>query len=307
MKMSTPISLIVFLRKKMMNGLPHDIVKDLQETLGLQVLESQFLSGGCINPAVKLVCAQQTYFLKWNDAQAFPHMFEKEKQGLTLLADTKTVRIPHVIMAGQVNGTAYLLLEFIAKGYGNDVAWATFGSQLAHMHQHSHLQFGLDTDNYIGSLPQCNTRHVQWSDFFIQERLMPLVKRGRDQGKIPTEIQMQFEKLYKILPDLIPENEKPSLLHGDLWSGNVLMCAHQQPCIFDPAVYYGHREAELAYTHLFDRFPPSFYHAYEEAFPLEKEAGQRIDLFNLYPLLVHVNLFGGGYISQVRQILATYL
>ncbi len=287
----------------MSNEALHDIVKDLQEKQGIRVEGFQFVSGGCINSTVKLTCGVKNYFLKWNDGNRYPAMFQTEKMGLELLASTKTIKIPQVMALGEAAGQSYLMLEYIKTSDRSDVAWEKFGGQLAYMHQHSHEKFGLEIDNYIGSLKQSNRQHSNWIDFFCAERLEAQVKLGKDTGKVRQEIARGFKILYKRLPDLIPEQKEPALLHGDLWGGNLLMDERGETFIFDPAVYYGHREAELAYTRLFDRFPDSFYRGYEEVYPLEKGWQQRADLFNLYPLLVHVNLFGGGYLSQVQSIL----
>lgn len=290
-----------------MMSLPASLKSELERLFDFRMTDTSFLSGGCINPSVRLDTSQGPFFLKWNDAARFPAMFEKEALGLQALANSQTLKIPQVIGTGEVEGTSYLLLEFLEKTVGTSKSWHQLGHQLAAMHQHTSGQFGWDSDNYIGSLPQYNAKHESWISFFRAERLMPQVALGAQKGLIRADVQKQFDLLCQKLPELMPSATKPSLLHGDLWSGNVLMTLHDTPCLVDPAVYYGHREAELAFTQLFGGFPNSFYDAYQEAYPLENGYRQRVDLFNLYPLLVHLNLFGEGYLWDIKSILQTYL
>lgn len=179
--------------------------------------------------------------------------------------------------------------------------WKTLGEQLAQLHHHSHKSFGLDHNNYIGSLVQLNEPLSSWIEFFIHRRLEPQLRLLNP----PPRVIKQFEQLYAKLPQLMPD-EKPALLHGDLWSGNLITNAHGLPCLIDPAVYFGHREAELALTRLFGGFPNDFYEAYTDTSPLPSGFEDRVDLYNLYPLLVHANLFGGGYTDQALSIVARF-
>ncbi|MFZ1687503.1 MAG: fructosamine kinase family protein, partial [Flavobacteriales bacterium] len=183
---------------------------------------------------------------------------------------------------------------------------------LARLHGHTNSTFGLDPastagrrDNYIGSLKQVNTGQVTWGEFFIHCRLEPQVKMAIDHQRIGMGDVLRFERLYGKLPSLFPI-EPPALLHGDLWSGNFLCDAHHQPVLIDPAVYYGHREMDIAMTKLFGGFEPAFYSAYSDAWAMEIGWEERADLCNLYPLLVHVNLFGGSYAGQVAAILLRF-
>ena len=177
-----------------------------------------------------------------------------------------------------------------------------FGKQLAQLHQNTNTSFGLEESNYIGSLLQQNNLHNNWIDFFINERLKPQIKLARDNGKIDLSTITKFERLYTKLDEIFPE-EPPALLHGDLWSGNFMVDEKGGPVIIDPAVYFGHREMDIAMTKLFGGFNQQLYQSYNEHFPLEKGWEQRVDICNLYPLMVHVNLFGGGYLEQVKSIL----
>ena len=180
------------------------------------------------------------------------------------------------------------------------------GQRLASLHRCSSEFFGLDDDNYIGSLRQYNHPNSNWINFFIEQRLEVQVKLAINKWRCcPHGGQKKFESLYAKLPSLIA-SEKPSLVHGDLWSGNLITDDKGEPCLIDPAVYFGNREADLAMTRLFGGFNDEFYSAYEESFPLPQGSEKRIDLYNLYPLLVHVNLFGGSYVHSVEGILRAF-
>lgn len=259
------------------------------------------VSGGCINSAYQVITSEDSFFLKCNNSELLP-MFDTEEQGLTLLYKDSPIHTPRTFGKGEMDHKSYLLTEWIVKGAPSSQFWKNFGINLASQHRITSNQFGLDHDNFIGSLPQSNLHHDLWADFFIKERLIPQLKLASSKHLIPLEIEKQFEELFKKLDNLIP-NEKPALLHGDLWSGNFMISHKGEASIFDPAVHFGHRETELAFTHLFGGFSPDFYAHYEQAFPLEPGFEERIDIHNLYPLLVHVNLFGISYLSGIRQTL----
>jgi fructosamine-3-kinase len=232
-------------------------------------------------------------------------MFEKEAAGLNLLACTNTIKIPGVIATGNSGEFAYLLLEFIETGLAGRDFWSDFGIKLADLHRNTHEFFGLDYDNYIGSLAQSNSFHTDFISFFITQRIEPQLKKARNIGALSHADTRFFESLFNTLHNIFPI-QKPSLIHGDLWSGNVIVTADGSPCLIDPAVYYGHREADIAMTQLFGGFQHEFYAAYNLAWPMEKGWQNRMDIFNLYPLLVHVNLFGGSYARQVLQIIRQF-
>lgn len=275
----------------------------IQEVFGEELsrpLSIHQVGGGCINQTAYFEFRGQRYFLKWNSQVG--DLFEKEAMGLQLLQNSRTIKVPSVLRHGKIGENDYLCLEYIEKAPARREFWISFGRQLAAMHQQSAEHFGLDHDNHIGRLPQSNQPHIEWVDFFIQERLEPQLLMASQNGLINTAIQSQFESLYLQLSDLIPE-EKPALLHGDLWSGNMMCTTGNVPSIFDPAIYYGHREAELAFTQMFGGYDRLFYQSYQESFPLQPGHEKRVQIFNLYPLLVHVNLFGPSYLSGIRQTL----
>jgi len=291
--------------------IPEELKKAVESLLKIQggslvhILESRSISGGCINEAYSLKTTLGKYFIKFNSATAFPGMFEKEAVGLKLLSDTKSIVVPEVIASGETGKLAFLLLQYIESGTPGGNFWNEFGSKLADLHRNTSEYFGLEHDNYIGSLPQSNTKSSDFFTFFISQRIEPQLKEARNKGAFSQGDTRYFDSLFKTLHNIIPA-EKPALVHGDLWSGNYMVSSNGSPCLIDPAVYFGHREADIAMTQLFGGFKPEFYHSYNQAWPMEKDWQKRMDIFNLYPLLVHVNLFGGGYAGQVLRIIRQF-
>ena len=287
--------------------LQEEIERSLVEKFKIpySVLKIQPVGGGCINNAHKLETKHGSFFLKWNDAKHFPKMFNAEAAGLTLLRSTNTIYIPEVIVESEAAEKSFLILEWIEPEKKQKKFWVDFGKKLALLHLHTSNYFGLEYDNYIGSFHQSNKQGSSWIDFFFSERIEPLLKRAIDQHKLSNRLIIKSAGLFKTLPEILPE-ENPSLLHGDLWPGNYLVGPDGFSCLIDPAVYFGHREMDLAMTRLFGGFDLEFYRSYDETFPLEKNWKSRVDIHNLYPLLVHVNLFGGGYAQEVNSILSRF-
>ncbi len=285
----------------------HAVQALLEQKLSMpvNVLEMPQMRGGSINTARRVRTDQGTFFLKHNNSADYPRMFHLEQKGLDLLRSVGVFRIPEVIGVTETGGEDVLVLEMIDAGTPHFDFWVDFGRQLAAMHRNSNPQFGLDYDNYMGSLPQNNTFRDSWAAFMGEHRLLPILKKAVDSGKAEPELIAPMERLVARLPEIFPE-EKPALLHGDLWSGNFMADLSGEPVLFDPAVYYGHREMDLAMSRLFGGFEPAFYHAYQEEWPLEKGWEERVALCNLYPLLVHVQLFVGSYVQSVRNILARF-
>jgi protein-ribulosamine 3-kinase len=290
----------------MLSDVPQPIQRTIKAILNVELKTFSFTGGGCINHGGELETSQDTYFLKWNDQKKFPNMFSVETRGLQLLRDSKTVFIPHVILAEHAGDYQFILLEFVNPSSKSKKFWTILGEQLSQLHKIQSTTFGLDHDNYIGSLPQHNSPQNDWVSFFVHQRLGAQIKIAVDKKLLDNTTIDRFDKLIAKLPSLLPECQ-PSLLHGDLWSGNVITSAEGFPCLIDPAVYFGHREIEVAFTKLFGGFPMEFYKAYDSCYPLEEKFETRIDLYNLYPLLVHANLFGGGYVSQVISVLRRFV
>jgi fructosamine-3-kinase len=285
--------------------IPAELSTHLSETLNLEIKKSNSISGGSINRAAKISTNRGDLFLKWNNS-APDDFFEKEADGLKRLDSAGTaLRIPKVISSGKPGNDrpGYLLMEFIEEGRSGDSY--EFGRNLSKMHQTNAEQFGLEVDNYIGSLPQSNSHHDNWINFFVQERINPQIQMAVDSGKLSSGIFQNWERLSAKLDEIFP-SVKPSLLHGDLWGGNYLFNSEGKAVLIDPAVYYGHPEMDLAFTKMFGGFSGDFYEGYESETPLAPGFSKRVPIYNLYPLLVHVNLFGGHYISQFNSILRKF-
>lgn len=265
----------------------------------------QSVGGGSINQTYKLISSKEVYFVKINSATRFPGMFAAEEKGLQLLAKHSELEIPKVISHAKWHDDAFLVLEYIEPAKRSTNFWEHFGEHLAAMHRKTQSYFGLDHDNYIGSLPQSNKRHNAWAEFFVLERLEPLMKQARDENLCDYNTSRKFDTLFHKMDTLFPE-EPPALLHGDLWSGNYMTGSSGYASIYDPAVYYGHREMDLGMSRLFGGFDAAFYSSYQLAYPLEKGWEERLHLANLYPLLVHLILFGTGYLYDIKRILSNY-
>lgn len=272
----------------------------------LNSIDAEPVGGGSINLTWRITARPaENYFLKVNAAQNFPQMFRKERVGLEVLARTGSIRVPEVLLVTEESGLQFLLLEWVEEGRRTPAFWKRFGEQLARLHRHTNDQFGFAEDNYMGSLPQRNTWHQDWPGFFEACRLRPQVDLALRNGLLDTGMAAQFEKLYGLLGSIF-EPEPPSLLHGDLWGGNFICDQREQPVLIDPAIYYGHRSMDLAMTKLFGGFYKDFYQSYEYHFPLPPNHGAQWEICNLYPLLVHLNLFGTSYLGGIADVLKKY-
>ncbi|PLW92309.1 MAG: ketosamine-3-kinase [Marinilabiliales bacterium] len=278
-----------------------------QHFTGIKILGQERIFGGDINMAACVHTNEGDFFLKWNDARRHPNMFEAEFKGLELMrTHSPALRIPKPLLCGEIKGTSFLLMEFIENGHPKRDFWKNFAKGLSSMHKTSSSFFGLYHNNYMGSLPQSNKRHIDFSNFFISERLEPQIKLAYDRNLINSSDITKITQLYGRYNADVPR-ETPSLIHGDLWTGNYMIDNQGNACIYDPAAHFGHRESDLAMSRLFGTFAPEFYHYYNESFPLEPGWQERTDLFNLYPLLIHVNLFGSSYVSSVMSIVKRFL
>jgi fructosamine-3-kinase len=269
-----------------------------------QVTHYRPVGGGSINQAFAISEGDRAYFVKLNDPKRVA-MFEQEALGLRQMAETKTIRVPLPLCWGTTERSSYIVLEWLDFGYGTHQSWRDMGTNLAALHRvTSDRGFGWDQQNTIGATPQPNPWTESWLEFWREHRLgyqFQLAKRRG--GHFP-----QQRALLDALPDLLAGHEpEPSLVHGDLWSGNAAVTKDGEPVILDPAVYFGDREVDLAMTELFGRFPNDFYHAYDEAYPLASGYERRKTLYNLYHILNHFNLFGSGYESQANSMIASLL
>jgi len=262
------------------------------------------VSGGCINNAFQLKDPQrgQKFFVKTNGANLL-HMFEAEALGLNAIAQTQTISVPKVVCWGKDHGFSFLVLQWQCMRAGGQ--WEEMGRQLAQLHLvNVGSKFGWERHNYIGATVQVNRLESDWITFFCKHRLGYQVQLAEQKGvRFP-----QFPSLLEALPDLLKGHQpQPSLVHGDLWSGNAAFTHQGHPIIFDPAVYFGDRETDLAMTELFGGFPRSFYQAYEAQYPLTPGYIGRIKLYNLYHILNHFNLFGGSYQHQAIAMMQELL
>jgi protein-ribulosamine 3-kinase len=262
--------------------------------------------GGCINTTEVLLGQDQQYFVKLNSAARL-HMFEAEAAGLREMETSNTIRVPTPICTGEAEGQAFLVLEFLdLSGRGGAATDRALGKQLAALHQTRAEHFGWWRNNTIGSTPQINNRENDWASFYREHRLRFQLELAADNGG--PHLLREGEKLLETLPAFFTDYQPvPSLLHGDLWGGNHGALHDGTPVIFDPAVYYGDREADIAMTELFGGFGSGFYAAYSEAWPLDPGYRVRKDLYNLYHILNHFNLFGGGYAGQAERLIQSLL
>jgi fructosamine-3-kinase len=271
----------------------------LSRALGTEVAagSERSVGGGSINSCARLESGLGPLFVKYGDPSSL-EMFQAEADGLAELANARAVRVPTVLAANELEGVAFLALEWIDLRSGGSSSERKLGEQLAAQHRVTRDKFGWQRDNTIGSTPQSNSEAADWAEFLREQRLAPqltLAKRNGASKELIDSGNRLCERLAHFFTDYRPS---PSLLHGDLWGGNWGSDASGGPVLFDPAVYFGDREADLAMTRLFGGFGPSFYAAYQSAWPLDAGATSRVTLYNLYHVLNHFNLFGGGYLRQ---------
>jgi protein-ribulosamine 3-kinase len=267
------------------------------------VVSSQAVSGGDINSAFRLKGHDKTYFVKLNRAD-LAAMFEAEFAGLMEMASAQALRVPAAIAAGSTADHAFLVLENIEFGASSKASERLLGQQLARLHAVKQPYFGWHRDNTIGSTRQSNGQYNDWLSFWRERRLgfqLKLAASNGYGGRLQASGERLLGDLAALFDSYAPE---PSLLHGDLWAGNAAVDRQGLPVIFDPACYYGDREADLAMTELFGGFGRDFYAAYREAWPLDQGYSVRKTLYNLYHILNHLNLFGGGYLRQAESMMA---
>ena len=277
------------------------VIDEIAAQNSFTLLETKPLSGGDINEVYRLKCKEGDYVIKLNNASEFPGMFTAEAKGLDRLKNSRSFAIPKVIATNTTETVSYLLMEFIPEGPPKPNFWKMFAESLGKLHQNTQNDFGLDHDNYIGSLPQSNAACKSAPEFYISQRLRPQFKRAYDKG-------FRFRDLEKCFTNIAAEipQEPPALVHGDLWHGNYLIAEDGGPVLIDPAVAFAPREMDLAMMKLFSGFPDEVFQHYHSIFPLKEGWRNRIQLWQLYYLLVHLNLFGKGYLASVKSILSQF-
>jgi len=282
------------------------IEKAVARTTGVpfRITDSTAMGGGCINAACVVTGADgRRFFVKHNQLQQLP-AFEEEARSLRQLAATGTVHVPGVVAVCQGGAEALLILECLEFSNARRGDWARLGQDLACLHRHTGNQFGWMADNFIGSTPQPNSWHEDWIAFYADCRLRPQIARARRDGLHLPGANNLLDNLPRFFEDYHPA---PSLLHGDLWAGNAGFLKDGSPVLYDPASYFGDREADLAMTEMFGGFPNTFYQAYARESPLDEGYPVRKHLYNLYHLLNHFNLFGGGYGAQAQSTIVNLI
>ncbi len=293
----------------------------LAAALGSAVADARSLAGGDINQAYQIRLDDGRRLFAKANSRSPRGMFDAEARGLRWLAEAGALRIPNVVAVATPDGGAqFLALELIESGRPAPDFDQRLGRGLAALHRFGAPGFGLDHDNFIGRLPQANGAPAGvrpgpaelpaggtasgWAEFYRTQRLEAQLRLAVDEGHATQRMRRGFDRLFAELDDLVGPPEPPARLHGDLWGGNLLCDQQGAPCLIDPAVYGGHREVDLAMMRLFGGFGARVFAAYAEAWPLADGAPERVPLYQLYPLMVHVNLFGGGYVGSVESALA---
>ena len=299
---------------KMTEPIQKYLTRLLSEKLGLRISFLQFYSvgGGSINDTYQAKANNNIkFFIKLNSVTKYQALFEKEKNGLEFLGKQKIIHTASVITSHVVDDQQILVLEWIEGGLKTEQFWKQFGEQLAALHRQTwsgsngETLFGFEEDNYMGALPQVNTQKENWVDFFILCRLEPQIKLAVEKKLILAKHIAAFENLYSRLLSIFNE-ENSSLLHGDLWSSNFMCNENSEPVLIDPAVYFGHRSIDLAMTTLFGGFDKLFYESYDYHFSFPDNYDEQWEVCNLYPLLIHLNLFGSSYWSQIESTLKKF-
>lgn len=280
----------------------------IETKLGQKIKGMSSLSGGCISDAYKITTSDNSNFLLKYHPGISDDMFEREANGLKELAKPNSIRIPDVLGVDK----DYILLEFISSGSKKKNFFEDFGRRFAEMHKYTSDEFGFYEDNYIGSNIQDNipdeNEKQNWVSFYFNKRILFQLKLAEKLGNSTPELRKAISKLEERIEEIIGDSEeKPSLLHGDLWSGNFMVNENGETVLIDPAVYYGHREADLGMTKLFGGFSNEFYKSYNETYPLKDGYEYRENIYKLYHVLNHLNLFGGGYYSQAISLIKFYI
>lgn len=280
----------------------------------VKIESSHRASGGDINEAYGLLLSDGSHIFMKSNRGKKEDFFAAESAGLSAIAQTNTIGTPQVLCIGTEGsgrGYAFLLMEFVKEGKRILDYWTVFGHELAAMHKADtsgfaiNGEYGFLEDNFIGERNQDNTAGHSWISFFRDCRLKPQFQSAA--SYFDREGQKRVERLLGRLEEILVEPEHPSLLHGDLWSGNFITGSDGKAWLIDPAVSVGHAEADLAMTELFGGFSPEFYQAYKEAYPMQPGYGRRRDIYNLYHLLNHLNMFGSAYLPSVRRIVEKYV
>ncbi len=283
----------------------HNYLSYIADKLSEEIVSVKPLSSGDISSAYLLGTGKRSYFLKVNNKPFALEMFHAEQKGLQAIANTRTIAVPHVHLVDSYEGNSFLLMDFIFSKRPDGSDYQRLGVELAQLHQCTRADYGFSENNFIGTLPQSNRVHSQWASFYWTERILPQLQKA-EKGSLLSQKEIPGEnQAITLFSDLFGE-VKPSLLHGDLWGGNYLIAGDGTPYLIDPALYYGHSMVDISMSRLFGGFGVEFYNAYHEIIPKPARYVEQIELYQLYYLLVHLNLFGRGYHSSVSSILKRY-
>ncbi|MDT0677129.1 fructosamine kinase family protein [Autumnicola musiva] len=278
-----------------------EIINTAAEEHGFFIKSTSPLSGGDINDVFLIETGTGKLVIKINDASRYPGMFEAEKAGLDALRKPKIIDVPETLFTGEAHQQSYLMLKFLETGTKTSDFWEIFGKQMAQLHRISAETFGFETDNYIGSLPQYNSKEKSAAEFYINQRLEPQLKMAAEKSYNLGNTDGFLKNCAEIIPD-----EAPALIHGDLWNGNYITNASGMPALIDPAVAYAPREMDLGMMKLFGGFNAELFKSYEAHYPLQDGFEERVPIWQLYYLLVHLNIFGTGYKASVEKIIRCF-
>ena len=264
------------------------------------------VSGGSISSAFVLKNDDLSYFLKVNVQSNAHEMFVAEQTGLKAIEETKTIAVPKVHHVDTFEDKAFLLMDYVESKSAKASDYKALGRQLAQLHLNHNITFGFGSNNFIGSLPQSNKQYISWAEFYWHERIFPQLKLANQSHLLKANEIISEKTAISVFEELLGKEIKPSLLHGDLWAGNYLIAIDGTPYLIDPAVYYGHSMVDIAMSKLFGGFSVEFYNSYHDVIPKSSNYEAQIDLYQLYFLLVHLNLFGRSYYGSVASILKKY-
>lgn len=288
--------------------LPQELVAVVESRVGSSIVETDEVSGGCIAHALRVRCTSGDFFVKWSGGEA-AETFASEATGLSALRSAASpLIIPEPLLARKPSSgrPGILMMTWIESGQKPARFWEDFGRGLAALHRHKADRYGFGSDNYIGRIPQRNTWEASWPDFFRKHRLQSQIERARSSGRWEPSWDPAIDRLLTRLRDLLPNRPEASILHGDLWAGNFLVDHRGRPVLIDPAVYFGHREADLAMAELFGGFDRRFFESYDQEWPIEAGYEERREIYNLYHLINHLNHFGGPYANSIERVLKMY-
>lgn len=282
------------------------LIKHISQLTEKEFHNTKSLSGGSISSAFLLEHSEGAYFLKINSSSEAQKMFHAEQKGLQAIEETASIAVPKVHHVGLFENNAFLLMDFVESKSPSANDYKALGKQLAELHLNHKEAFGFTADNFIGGLPQQNKQHSDWCSFYWHERIAPQMQMAKQANLLQTNEMVSEQTAISVFKELLGNDVKPSVLHGDLWAGNYLIATDGTPYLIDPATYWGHSMVDIAMSKLFGGYSAAFYDAYHKVIPTTNNYNAQIDLYQLYFLLVHLNMFGRSYYGGVAAILKRY-